>query len=249
LLIEGRGSNKRPGEFRQDQNWVGALSINEASYIPPPPDKVLDCMSELERFLHDMPERTRLLMKAALAHVQFETIHPFSDGNGRMGRLLITLLLCAEKALKQPMLYLSLYFKTHKDEYYARLQRVREHGDWEGWVRFFLQGVLETSQQAVNAAHEILRLFDTDRKRIASLKQQANAPLRVHEVLQKKPIVSIGTVAEELSMSIPTVTSGLRRLERMEIVREITGGKRNRYYMYQQYIDILNVGTTPITAA
>jgi Fic family protein len=249
LLVEGRGSNRHPGEFRQDQNWVGALSINEASYIPPPPDKVLDCMGELERFIHDIPERTPLLMKAALAHVQFETIHPFSDGNGRMGRLLITLLLCAERALKQPMLYLSLYFKTHKDEYYERLQRVRENGDWEGWVRFFLQGVLETSQQAVNAAHEILRLFDTDRKRIASLKQQANAPLRVHEVLQKKPIVSIGTVGEELSMSIPTVTNGMRRLEKMGIIREITGGKRNRYYMYQQYVDILNVGTTPIGAA
>lgn len=249
LLLEGRGSTKRRGEFRQDQNWVGALSINEASYIPPPPDKVLDCMSELERFIHDIPERTPLLMKAALAHVQFETIHPFSDGNGRMGRLLITLLLCAERALKQPMLYLSLYFKTHKEEYYERLQRVRVNGDWEGWVRFFLQGVLETSQQAVNAAHEILRLFDEDRKRIASLKQQANAPLRVHEVLQKKPIVSIGTVAEELAMSIPTVTNGMRRLERMEIVRETTGGKRNRYYMYQRYVDILNVGTTPTGAA
>jgi Fic family protein len=244
LLSEGRGSNKHPGEFRQDQNWVGATKINEASYIPPQPDMVLDCMSDLEKFIHDIPARTPLLMKTALAHVQFETIHPFSDGNGRIGRLLITLLLCAENALKQPMLYLSLYFKTNKEEYYERLQRVRKNGDWEGWVRFFLQGVLETSQQAVDAAHQILQLFESDRKRIASLKQQANAPLRVHEVLQKKPIVSIGTVAKELSMSIPTVTNGMQRLERMEIVREITGGMRNRFYMYQRYVDILNVGTS-----
>lgn len=246
LLQDGRGSDKYPGEFRQDQNWVGAAKINDASYIPPPPDKVLDCMSDLERFLHDIPERTPLLMKAALAHVQFETIHPFSDGNGRMGRLLITLLLCAEKALKQPMLYLSLYFKTHRDEYYERLQSVRKNGDWEGWVRFFLQGILETSQQSVDAAHEILGLFEIDRKRIASLKQQANAPLRVHEVLQKKPIVSIATVVKELSMSFPTVMNGMQRLEKMGIVREITGGARNRLYIYQTYVDILNEGTNPI---
>jgi Fic family protein len=245
LMTDARGGRKYPGEFRQDQNWIGADDINKATYIGPPPDKVVECLSELERFIHDIPERTPVLMKAALAHVQFETIHPFSDGNGRMGRLLITLLLCAESALQQPMLYLSLYFKANRNEYYERLQRVREHGDWEGWLRFFLQGILETSQQAVNAAQEILRLFDVDRKRISSLKQQANAPLRVHEILQKKPIVSIGTVAKSLGMSVPTVTNGIQRLEKMGILREVTGGQRNRLYMYQEYVDILNEGTNP----
>lgn len=246
LLSDGRGSRKYPGEFREDQNWIGGALITEASFIGPPPDKVVDCLSELEKFIHDVPERTPVLMKAALAHVQFETIHPFCDGNGRMGRLLITLLLCAEGALQQPMLYLSLYFKTHRDEYIERLQRVREKGDWEGWLRFFLQGVLETSQQAVNAAQEILRLFEVDRKRIASLKQQANSPLRVHEILQKKPLISIGTAARELSMSVPTVTKGMQRLEKMGIVTEVTGGQRNRLYIYKQYVDILNEGTKPI---
>lgn len=247
LLLTGcRGGEKYLGEFRQDQNWIGPGKISEASFIGPPPDKVLDCLSELEKFLHDIPERTPVLMKAALAHVQFETIHPFSDGNGRMGRLLITLLLCAESALKQPMLYLSLYLKANRDEYIERLQRVREQGDWEGWLRFFLQGVLETSQQAVNAAQEILTLFENDRKRIASLRQQANAPLRVHEIMQKKPLLSIRTVAKEMDMSLPTVTKGMQLLERLGIVTEVTGGQRNRLYIYQQYVDILNEGTKPI---
>lgn len=246
LLTNGRGSNKYPGEFRADQNWVGSTKITEASFISPPPEMVEDCLSDLEKFLHDIPERTPVLMKAALAHVQFETIHPFIDGNGRMGRLLITLLLCAEGALQQPMLYLSLYFKTHRDEYIERLQRVREKGDWEGWLRFFLQGILETSQQAVNAAQEILRLFDADRKRLATLRQQANAPLRVHEILQKKPLISIGTAARELGITVPTATNGMQRLAGMDIVREVTGGQRNRLYIYQQYVDILNEGTRPI---
>lgn len=246
LLKNARGSNKYPGEFRSDQNWVGSTKIAEASFISPPPEMVEGCLSDLEKFLHDIPERTPVLMKAALAHVQFETIHPFSDGNGRMGRLLITLLLCAEGALQQPMLYLSLYFKTHRDEYIERLQRVREKGDWEGWLRFFLQGILETSQQSVNAAQEILRLFDADRKRIASLRQQANAPLRVHEILQKKPLISIGTAARELSITVPTATKGMQCLERMDIVSEVTGGRRNRFYIYQRYVDILNEGTRPI---
>lgn len=248
LLTDGRGSRNHPGEFRQDQNWIGPGKINEASFIGPPPDKVQDCLSDLERFLHDIPERTPVLIKAALAHVQFETIHPFSDGNGRMGRLLITLLLCAEGALQQPMLYLSLYLKANRGEYIERLQRVREYGDWEGWLRFFLQGILETSQQAVNAAQEILRLFEADRKRIASLKQQANSPLRVHEVLQKKPLISIRTAAKEMSMSVPTVTKGMERLEKMGIATEVTGGQRNRLYIYKQYVDILNEGTKPIEA-
>lgn len=249
LLKGGRGGGKYPGEFRMDQNWIGPGPIHEASYIGPPPDKVIDCLSELERFLHDIPVRTPVLMKAALAHVQFETIHPFGDGNGRMGRLLITLLLCAEGALKQPMLYLSLYFKTHREEYIDRLQRVREKGDWEGWLRFFLQGILETAEQSVKAAHEILRLFEADRMRIASLKQQANTPLRIHEVMQKKPLTSIGTVAKDLMMSVPTITKGIQRLESMGIVAEVTGGQRNRLYIYQRYVDILNEGTKPIEAS
>ncbi|HKX27032.1 MAG TPA: Fic family protein [Blastocatellia bacterium] len=247
LLLDGnRGGDKDPGEFRRYQNWVGGSNPSEASFVGPPPDRVAECMNEFEKFLHDLPEKTPVLMKAALAHVQFETIHPFGDGNGRLGRLLITLLLCAEGALRQPMLYLSLFFKTNREQYYEKLQQVRNDGDWEGWLRFFLQGVEETAQQAVGAAQAILKLFAQDRDRIVTLKQQATAALRIHEILQKRPILSIKRVAERLSLSIPTATKGMQNLERLGIVREITEKDRYRLYMYQPYVDILNEGTTPL---
>lgn len=242
LLTGHRGSDKDPGEVRRYQNWIGGTRPGNAVFVGPPPQEVAECLSDLEKFLHDIPHRTPVLLKAALAHVQFETIHPFGDGNGRLGRLLITLLLCAEEALSQPMLYLSLYFKTHRYEYYRLLQAVRVAGEWENWLKFFLQGVKETAQQAVTTAQDILRLFASDRQRIGTLRQQASAALLVHDVLQRRPVISLAAAARTLNTTIPTVSKGIQHLEKMAIVREVTGKKRNRLYQYQQYVDILDAG-------
>lgn len=247
LLREGRGSQKQPGEFRSSQNWIGGTRPGNAEYVPPPPDKVMDCMGELETFLHDEPERMPTLLKAGLAHVQFETIHPFLDGNGRVGRLLITLLLCVEDALTDPILYLSLYFKSHREEYYELLQRVRTEGAWEDWLRFFMEGVKETADQAVEAARSILELFDEDRSRIdENLGRSAGSARRVHELLQRRPVVTTKRAAEQLPMSRPTVTSALDNLEALDIVHEMTGQERYRLYTYSDYFDILEEGTQPI---
>jgi len=247
LLEKGRGSDKGPGEFRRYQNWIGGPTPSKAKYVGPPTDRVMECLDSFEKFLYDVPCRTPVLIKAALAHVQFESIHPFQDGNGRVGRLLITLLLCSEEALKEPMLYLSLYFKRHREEYYERLQSVREKGDWEGWLRFFLTGVLETAQQAVSAAQEILRLFDSDKRRIASIGQRATTVLQVHDIFKSRAILSIRTAREALAakglkLSEPTIYNSINALERLNIIREITGKGRNRLYVYDEYMAILREG-------
>lgn len=249
LLAGGRGSAKTPGEFRTSQNWVGGSRPSNATYVPPPAEQLIACLDAFEKSLYD--DRTSVLIKAALCHVQFESIHPFQDGNGRLGRLLITLLLCAEEALQEPMLYLSLYFKSHRTEYYAHLQSVRETGDWEGWLKFFLVGVKETAQQAVDAAQEILRLFDADRRTIAGLGQQGHSTLRVHDVFQKRPVMSVASarrMLEELTMGLsePTVYSAVANLEKLGILSEITGKDRHRLYRYNQYMNILDVGTAPL---
>jgi Fic family protein len=251
LLKKGRGSNKTPGEFRTTQNWVGGTKPSNAAYVPPPAEQMRESLDALEKFLHDQPSRTSVLIKAALTHVQFETIHPFLDGNGRLGRLLITLLLCSEGALKEPMLYLSLYFKTHRNEYYDRLQRVREDGDWEGWVSFFLKGVLETSQLAYEAALAILGLFDKDKRRIATLGQRAHSVLIVYEVIQSRPIFSAPIVRKVLAqkglkLSEPTVYASIKYLEKLGIVSEVTRKSRNRLYVYNDYMSILEEGTKPL---
>jgi len=243
LLHKGRGSDKQPEEFRRSQNWIGGSRPGNARFVPPPPQLVLPCMANLEEFLHDRPESTPVLTKAALAHVQFETIHPFLDGNGRVGRLLITLILCAEKALQEPLLYLSLYFKRNRDEYYDRLQRVRIRGEWIQWLQFFFEGVRETAQQAVFTAKEILSLFDEDRKQIEVLGRQAGSAQRIHTLLQNNPLVTIPKAAHQLSMSQPTITSVLQTLERIGIVREVTGKQRDRIYVYDPYLKILERGT------
>lgn len=248
LLERGRGSSRTPGEFRSSQNWVGGTKPSNATYVPPPFEKMPECLDALEKFLHDQPSRTSALIKAALAHVQFETIHPFQDGNGRLGRLLITLLLCSEGVLKEPMLYLSLYFKTNRDEYYSRLQSVREDGDWEGWLRFFLKGVLETSQLAYEAALSILALFDKDKRRIATLGQRSHSVLIVYETLQGRPIISAPRArkflrAKSVSISEPTVYTSFKRLEELGIVSEVTRKSRNRLYVYNDYMSILEEGT------
>ena len=244
LLSTGRGG--APGEFRTSQNWIGGTRPGNARYVPPPPHKVVECMGLLERFLHDDPVKTPLLVKAALAHVQFETIHPFLDGNGRLGRLMITLQWCAEDALSQPMLYLSLYFKAHRDRYYDLLQRVRTHGDWEAWVEYFLEGVLDTCDQATQAARRIMKLFESDRTRIEALGRPAVSAARVHQLMCEKIIVSIAAVTRALRITKPTAAAAMRHLQSLGIARELTGRKRNKLYVYQHYLEILDAGTAPL---
>jgi len=246
LLSDGRGSNKQPGEFRRSQNWIGGTLPGNALFVPPPPERVLDLMSDIEKFIHADTRSVPALVKAGLVHVQFETIHPFLDGNGRLGRLLITFLLCAESILKEPILYLSLYFKTHRRQYYDLLQRVREEGDWETWLEFFIDGITETSRQAADAAREILDLFETDRSRIERLGRPAGSALRVHQLLQQKPILTISQAARSLGLSMPTAAKSVRHLVAMGLLREVTGRRRGRMFVYDGYLEILNRGTAPL---
>ncbi|MBL8861722.1 MAG: Fic family protein [Planctomycetes bacterium] len=244
LLSQGRGSEKRPGEFRTSQNWIGGARPGVATFVPPPPDKVQDCMGALEKFLHDKSEHTSTLLKAALAHVQFETIHPFLDGNGRLGRLLITLLLVSDGVLQEPLLYLSLYFKSNRQTYYDLLQRVRTDGDWEAWISFFMRGVKETAEGAVTTAQRLAKLFKEDRERIEKLGRVAGSALRVHYALQQHPIQTINTATERSGLTVPTVTAVMKLLETEGIVRELTGKQRGRVFGYDRYLQILNEGTT-----
>jgi Fic family protein len=246
LLRSGRGKDKTPGEFRRSQVWIGGSRPGNARFVPPPTDQVVPCMSALEKFLHAAPARAPTLLKAALAHVQFETIHPFLDGNGRLGRLLITFLLCAEGALSEPILYLSLHFKTHRQQYYEHLQRVRSHGDWEGWVRFFMEGVISTSGEAIATTRRVLALFDEDRRKLEKLGRAAASAFRVHELLQKKPIAGIRELEKALDLTYPTVAGALDRMKKVGIVKELTGFKRNRVYAYGPYVALLSEGTDPI---
>ena len=246
LLSRGRGSDKTPGELRRSQNWIGGTRPGNARFVPPPPERVMDCLDPFEKFLHDQPVRTPLLIKAALAHAQFETIHPFLDGNGRLGRLLITFLLCAEEALSEPILYLSLHFKQHRDEYYETLDRVRTHGEWEEWLRFFLEGVLTTSRQAVETARAALALFDRDRQRLQGLGRTAGSALQVHQAAQRHPLLSIKRGAARTGLSEPTVAAAFRRMEDLGMVREVTGKKRDRLFSYAPYLALLAEGTEPL---
>lgn len=243
LLNKGRGSVQTPGEFRRSQNWIGGTRPGNAAFVPPPAENVLECMSRLELFLHDQPESTPVLLKAALAHVQFETIHPFLDGNGRLGRLLITLLLCEEKVLKQPMLYLSLYFKTHRRYYYELLDGVRQSGDWEAWLDFFAEAVIVTATQAVETAQQLLELSRQDRDKINGLGRASGSALKIHQALMEHPIATSGWLVKNTGISPATVNKSLRHLVTLEIVKEITAQKRNRLFSYTGYIDIMRRGT------
>ncbi|HHL73671.1 MAG TPA: Fic family protein [Bacteroidetes bacterium] len=243
LLSHGRGSAMAPGEFRRTQNWIGGTRPGNAAFVPPPPEQVLPCMSDLELFLQDKPEPTPVVLKAALAHVQFETIHPFLDGNGRLGRLLITLLLCEQKVLRKPMLYLSLYFKTHRQYYYELLNRVREDGDWEAWLDFFAEAVSITATQAVDSAQQLVGLANQDRERISGLGRPAATTLRVHRALLERPLATAGWLARETGISPATVNKSLAHLQRLGIVREITAQKRNRLFKYTRYVEIMDQGT------
>ncbi len=245
LLAKGRGSHRNPGEFRRSQNWVGGTRPGNALYVPPPVEHVMNCMGNLEEFIQNRSMFTPLLVKAAVSHVQFETIHPFLDGNGRLGRLLITLMLCAEEALSEPLLYLSLYFKANRVRYYDLLQKVRTESAWDEWLDFFLTGVFETSQQAWKSAQTILGIFDQDKKKIEALKRKAGSVLRVQHLLQTNPIISIPKAADELELSTPTVSSCFKNLTDLGIVNEITGGQRHRLFVYGRYLKTLEEGTEP----
>lgn len=244
LLTEGRGSNQTPGEFRSSQNWIGGTRPGNAAFVPPPADQVAECMGKLELFLHNQPETTPALLKAALAHVQFETIHPFLDGNGRLGRLLITLLLCEQKVLKEPMLYLSLYFKTHRQFYYELLNNVRITGDWEAWLDFFAEAVIFTAAQAEDTAQQLFDLSNEDRAKISTLGRAAASTLEVHKALMEHPISTVGWLVKKTSITAATINKCMGHLERLDIVRELTEQKRNRLFCYSNYVNIMNSGVT-----
>jgi len=243
LLAKGRGSSRTPGEFRRSQNWIGGTRPGTAAFVPPPAEDVLECMSKLELFLHDQAEPTPVLLKAALAHVQFETIHPFLDGNGRLGRLLITLLLCEQKVLREPLLYLSLYFKTHRQYYYELLNNVRLTGDWEAWLDFFAEAVIFTATQAVETAQQLLDLSARDRDKISSLGRAAASSFQVHRALMEHPIATSGWLVEKTGITPATVNNSLGHLEQLGIVWELTARKRNRLYSYGEYVEIVSRGT------
>jgi len=243
LLTRGRGSEQAPGEFRRSQNWIGGTRPGNAAFVPPPAEAVMECMGKLERFLHDQPEPTPVLLKAALAHVQFETIHPFLDGNGRLGRLLITLLLCDQKVLRQPMLYLSLYFKMHRQYYYELLNNVRLTGDWESWLDFFADAVIVTATQAMETAQQLLALSYQDRDKIRGLGRAATSTLQVHRALVEHPLATSGSLVEKTGITPATVNKALGHLEQLNIVKELTAQKRNRLFSYAGYFEIMSRGT------
>lgn len=245
LLSSGRGSSKLPGEFRRSQNWIGGTRPGNAVFVPPPADRVSDLMTDLERFIHATSPQLPFLIKVGIVHVQFETIHPFLDGNGRIGRLLITLLLCNSGILGQPLLYLSLYLKTNRSRYYDLLQRVRTHGDWEAWLEFFLEGIIDTATQASATASDILELFKNDREKVGQLGRPAASALRVHRLLQERPIITASIAAREIGISPPTVWRSLAHLERMGLIKEITGMRRGRAFIYTAYWQILSQGVEP----
>ncbi len=243
LLTKGRGSSQAPGEFRTSQNWIGGTRPGNAAFVPPPAEQVMECMGKLEMFLQNQPEPTPVLLKVALAHVQFETIHPFLDGNGRLGRLLITLLLCEQKVLKAPMLYLSLYFKTHRQYYYELLNNVRMTGNWEAWLDFFAEAVIFTANQAVETAQQLHDLLNEDRHKISGLGRAAVSTLQVHRVLMEHPISTAGWLVKETGITAATINKCMGHLERIAIVRELTAQKRNRLFSYHRYVGIINEGT------
>ena len=246
LLSRGRGSGKAPGEFRRSQNWIGGTRPGNADFVPPPHTAVPDCMAALERFCH-ADDGLPSLVRAGLAHVQFETIHPFLDGNGRVGRLLVALLLCNAGALRQPLLYLSLYLKQHRSRYYELLNRVRLTGDWEEWLAFFLEGVQVTAEGAVATSRRLAETFAADRAAIeAEASRRAGSALRVLDALKTRPVLSLAEVCNRSGLSFPAAASAMQTLAGQGIVRELTGRPRNRLFCYDSYLSILAEGTEAI---
>jgi Fic family protein len=239
LLDHPGGRTKMPGEIRRSQVWLGGTRPGNAAFVPPPPEALGDCLSAFERFLNDEPDATPPLLKAALAHVQFETIHPFLDGNGRMGRLLIVLQLVADGVLREPLLYPSLFFKTHRSVYYDRLNGVRLQGDWEAWLDFFAEGIQVSAAQAVETAHALLALVNADRDRIDSLGRAAVSALAVHQALQKQPLATSTALVKATKLTPATVNKSLEHLVALKIVREVTKRRRGRVFAYRRYVSLL----------
>lgn len=246
LLSHGRGAEKQPGEFRTSQNWIGGTRPGNARFVPTPAEQLQEGMAALERFIHDESVGLPVLVKAALAHVQFETLHPFLDGNGRVGRLLIALMLASEGILRQPLLYLSLYLKQHRDEYYRLLDQVRTEGDWESWLDFFLEGVQSTAQSAVDTAHRLVSLFAEDAERIGDTGRGGTTALRVFDELRRTPVASIPSIRDRTGLGYATVARSIDTLQELGIVREVTGQRRNRVYVYERYLAVLNEGGEPL---
>lgn len=245
LLARGRGEDKMPGEFRRSQNWIGGTRPGNARFVPPPPELVPEAISALERYLHGR-NAASVIVSAALAHLQFETIHPFLDGNGRVGRLMISLLLQQEKVLRQPLLYLSLYFKQNRAEYYRHLDSVRDDGDWEAWLDFFLEGVITTAGGAVDTAHRLLALFRTDEQRLTLRGRGAGSALRVYSALRARPVSTLQDLAARAGVSFPTVSKAMEVLQANGIARELTGQRRNRVFAYSEYLAVMNEGAEPL---
>lgn len=240
LMTHGRGAGRAPGEIRRTQNWIGGASPSRAAFVPPPPQRLNECLSNLEKFLNDQPVRHSALIKAAVSHVQFETIHPYLDGNGRLGRLLIPLILVHEGVLREPLLYLSLYFKTYRSNYYEMLQRVRERGDWEEWLWFFATAVVYAAAQAVDTAKALNALGNADRQRIQSLGRIAPSALQVYQALFGRPVSTINAICTTTGQSPHTVNKMLDAMVGLGMVRELTGMRRNRVYEYSAYLELLN---------
>lgn len=240
LLAKGRGQDKSPGQFRKTQNWIGGTRPGNAHFVPPPPAEVERCMTDLESYVHDETSPYPFLIKAALVHVQFETIHPFLDGNGRIGRLLIAFLLHHGRVLTRPLLYLSLYFKRHRTEYYRLLDQVRTEGDWESWVLFFLEGVQVTASNAVETATNLVGLMNVDARRIREIGRSSSTALRVFDELCRRPITNVTDLSERTGLSFPTVKKAITHLENLGVVTERTGNRRNRVFVYEAYLRLLN---------
>ncbi len=240
LRAKGRGSHAQPGEFRKSQNWIGGSRPGNAAYVPPPPEYVMDCLGDLESFLHQEENSLPLLIRAGLVHAQFETIHPFLDGNGRVGRLLLTFMLTEKQVLHEPVLYLSLFFKKHRHLYYDRLNGSRKDDGWKEWLDFFLQGVRDTANQAVHTAIEIDRLFRADKEKIDQLGRGAASALLVYQLAQASPIFSIKHASRESKLSFPTASAAVQRLTDAGILQESSGRRRDRLFLYAKYLDVLN---------
>lgn len=241
LMTSGRGVQRGPGEFRRNQVWIGGHRADEATYVPPPANQLAACWTELENFINDVPEPTAALIKAALVHVQFETIHPFMDGNGRLGRMLIPLILVDAGILKEPLLYLSVYFKQHRDTYYRLLQQARTTGDWEAWLLFFADAVAAMASEAVATAQALTQLLAADKARLASLGRLAGSARQVLDALFARPVSHIAALTTATGLTAATVGKALDAMESsLGMVSELTGQKRNRMYAYSAYINILN---------
>lgn len=243
LLKGGRGSDKLPGEFRCSQNWVGGSRPGNAIYVPPPAHEVLPAMGALEKFIHGEPVQTPTLIKAGLAHAQFESIHPFLDGNGRLGRLLIPFILHVEGALTHPFLYLSLHFKENRQYYYEVLQDVRKKGNWEKWLDFYLEGIEKVSNQACDTITKLTGMFEQHRKRIKGIGRASDSALGFFELMKKRCVVSLTVAQKELKVSFPTANKAVSNLQELGFVKEITGRRRDRVFSYEPYLKILQTGT------